>query len=103
MSPNHTRQAPLGGVSKTARSSDELSKPPDGMEVSGSFVPAGPPSELPAKIDVGTGCLVELSQSYSIPGDLSGSMKIDYRIPVYGPCGSSSATVGRQGVGTRSS
>jgi len=82
----------LAGCATTARLSDELTKPPDGKEASGSFTPTGPPSELPVKIEVGTSCLVELKQSYSISGTLSGTMMIDYRILVYGPCGVSPGT-----------
>ena len=77
----------LAGCTTTARSSDDLAKPPDGMEASGSFAPTGAPAELPVKIEVGKSCLVELKQSYSISGTLSGTMIIDYRILVYGPCG----------------
>ncbi|MCP4964024.1 MAG: hypothetical protein GY926_02190 [bacterium] len=44
------------------------------------------------KTEVGKSCLVELKQSYSISGTLSGTMMIDYRIVVYGPCGMSAGT-----------
>ncbi len=82
----------LAGCLNTTRSSDELSKAPDGKEASGSFEPSGPPLALPVKVDVGRNCLVELRQSYSVSGTLSGTMMIDYRILVYGPCGSPPGT-----------
>ena len=77
----------LAACATTARSSDNLVKPPDGIEASGSFTPTGAPPQPPVKIEVGKSCLVDLKQSYSISGTLSGIMMIDYRILVYGPCG----------------
>jgi hypothetical protein len=58
-----------------------------GNEAEGFIAPSGPPSKAPLKKDVGTGCLVELTQPYKISGTLSGSLEIDYRILVYGSCG----------------
>jgi len=55
-------------------------------EASGAFVPAGPPLEQPVRVDAGGGCVVELKQAYEISGTLSGSLEIDYRILVHGPC-----------------
>ena len=30
--------------------------------------------------------MIDLKQAYDMSGTLSGSLEIDYRIPVYGPC-----------------
>jgi hypothetical protein len=57
------------------------------IEAEGTFEPAGPPLETPVKNDIGESCIVELKQPYKISGTLSGNLKIDYRILVYGPCG----------------
>ena len=56
------------------------------MEVSGTFAPAGIPLEQPVRVDAGGNCVVDLRQAYDISGTLSGSLEIDYRILVYGPC-----------------
>jgi hypothetical protein len=55
-------------------------------EVSGTFAPSGPPSEQPIRIDAGGSCVIDLKQTYDMSGTLSGSLEIDYRILVYGPC-----------------
>jgi len=55
-------------------------------EASGTFAPAGPPLEQPVRVDAGGSCVVDLRQVYDISGTLSGSLEIDYRIIVYGPC-----------------
>jgi len=61
-------------------------------EVSGIFIPAGPPSETPVRIGAGQSCIVDLKQSYAISGTLTGNLEIDYRILVEGPCGSTPGT-----------
>jgi len=61
-------------------------------EASGIFIPAGPPSEPPMRIEAGQSCIVDLKQSYTISGTLTGNMEIDYRILVEGPCGSPPGT-----------
>lgn len=53
---------------------------------SGVFAPAGPPLEQPIRVDAGGGCVIDLRQAYEISGTLSGSLEIDYRILVHGPC-----------------
>jgi len=55
-------------------------------EASGLFAPAGPPLEQPVRVDAGGSCVVDLRQAYVISGPLSGSLDIDYRILVHGPC-----------------
>jgi hypothetical protein len=55
-------------------------------EAAGTFAPAGPPLERPIRVDAGGNCVVDLRQAYDISGTLSGSLEIDYRILVYGPC-----------------
>lgn len=55
-------------------------------EVAGTFAPSGPPSEQPVRIDAGGSCVIDLKQAYDMSGTLSGSLEIDYRILVYGPC-----------------
>jgi hypothetical protein len=53
---------------------------------SGTFAPAGPPLEQPVRVKAGGSCVVDLVQAYEILGTLSGSLQIDYRILVHGPC-----------------
>jgi len=53
---------------------------------SGIFAPVGPPLEQPVRVDAGGSCVVDLRQAYDISGTLSGSLEIDFRILVYGPC-----------------
>lgn len=55
-------------------------------EADGTFAPAGPPLEPPVRVDAGGSCIVDLRQAYNISGTLSGSLEIDYRIIVHGPC-----------------
>ncbi len=57
------------------------------IKVKGTFMPSGPPTEAPVRKEFGKGCIIELKQSYKISGTLSGSLEIDYRILVDGPCG----------------
>jgi hypothetical protein len=40
----------------------------------------------PVRIDAGGSCVIDLKQAYDMSGTLSGSLEIDYRILVYGPC-----------------
>jgi hypothetical protein len=55
-------------------------------EASGTFAPAGPPAGQPVRVYAGGNCVVDLRQAYEISGTLSGSLDIDYRILVRGPC-----------------
>jgi hypothetical protein len=57
------------------------------IEAAGTFSPNGPPSEPPLRVEAGGSCIVDLKQAYTITGTLSGSLSIDYRILVAGPCG----------------
>ena len=54
---------------------------------SGTFSPSGPPLRAPTRVDAGGSCVVDLTQSYSVEGSLSGSLVVDYRILVAGGCG----------------
>lgn len=56
------------------------------IDASGAFAPSGPPIEKPVRIEAGGSCVVDLRQAYEMSGTLSGSLEIDYRIIVYGPC-----------------
>lgn len=44
------------------------------MEALGTFAPVGRPSEKRMRIDAGASCVVDLKQSYSISGTLTGSL-----------------------------
>ncbi|MCP4975643.1 MAG: hypothetical protein GY931_05735 [Maribacter sp.] len=54
---------------------------------SGTLVPKGKPVNPPIRVGAGKNCIVDLVQTYSVTGTLSGTFEIDYRILVYGPCG----------------
>lgn len=64
----------------------DTSGQPRAEKASGAFAPAGPPLGQPVRVDAGGSCVVDLRQAYDISGTLSGSLEIDYRILVYGPC-----------------
>jgi hypothetical protein len=53
----------------------------------GTFAPEGPPSRSPVRTSAGDGCIVELTQTYTVSGTLQGFFGVDYRILVEGPCG----------------
>lgn len=55
------------------------------LKLSGTFRPSAPPEEL-ARRKVGTGCVVDLKQTYDLEGSLVGEMVIDFRIFVAGDC-----------------
>jgi len=59
--------------------------------VSGHFAPSAPP-QAPDRKAFGEHCIVELKQKYALSGDLTGTMEIDFRIYVAGPCGSPPGT-----------
>lgn len=63
-----------------------------GAEVTGTFTPEGPPVGQPVRMEAGASCIVDVKQAYTIDGTLSGSLEIDYRIIVDGPCGSAIGT-----------
>jgi len=46
----------------------------------------------PARVDAGGNCIVDLKQPYEVAGTLQGSMEVDYRILVAGPCGAPAGT-----------
>jgi uncharacterized protein len=83
--------SPLSGISDTDlrpfhRSPDGSPRTVRGDEVAGTLTPVGSPVVPPVRIDTGESCIVELQQVYVISGALSGSVEIDYRILVAGPC-----------------
>ena len=55
--------------------------------VSGFLKPSEKPIKAPIKVDAGESCIIDLIQGYSISGDISGSIEMNYRIIVYGKCG----------------
>ncbi|MEZ5558642.1 MAG: hypothetical protein R3E86_08900 [Pseudomonadales bacterium] len=57
----------------------------------GTFKPSGPPDH-PSRYEIGDICIVDLEQSYDVEGTLAGSMTIDFRIFVEGPCGAPPGT-----------
>ncbi len=57
-----------------------------GTKATGTFAPEGPPLEPPVRVSAGGSCIVDIRQAYVISGTFSGSLEIDYRIIVYGPC-----------------
>ena len=63
-----------------------------GIEVTGEFSPSGTPENKPERIDAGNSCIVDLIQSYSLSGTISGKVDFNYRILVKGPCGSPAGT-----------
>lgn len=79
-------QGTARGTSAQTKSETAAETTEDGLEASGVFAPAGPPLEEPVRIDAGGSCVVDLRQAYQISGTLSGSLDIDYRILVRGPC-----------------
>jgi hypothetical protein len=79
----------LAGLVATGSPGGVAPSPPDApppAEASGSFAPAGPPSRPPTKVHTGRGCTIDLRQPYTISGTLTGTLDIDYRILVHGPC-----------------
>jgi quercetin dioxygenase-like cupin family protein len=56
--------------------------------MSGVLKPTGPPSRRPIRTEAGESCIVDLTQSYTISGSISGTVVFNYRILVKGPCGS---------------
>lgn len=67
----------------------------EATEVSGSFLPNSPPVE-PIRTAFLDNCIIELDQSY----DISGSMKVNFRIAVRGPCGSPPGTFDESWIAT---
>jgi len=59
---------------------------------SGEFAPIGPPTDGVVRTPAGDACIVDLVQAYEIHGSLTGTLEIDYRIFVAGPCGSPPGT-----------
>jgi len=66
--------------------------------MSGFLTPNGKPIKDPIRIDAGECCIIDLIQPYSISGDISGSIEMDYRIIVYGKCGSLPGTYNEEWI-----
>lgn len=63
-----------------------------GIRAAGALTPEDAPGEPPVRIDAGGSCVVDVKQSYTISGTLTGSVEVDFRILVAGPCGSPAGT-----------
>lgn len=83
---------PAQRVSNTPRLFDEPEGAMRGIRAAGTLTPEGAPEEPPVRIDAGESCVVDVKQSYTIVGTLSGSAEVDFRILVAGPCGSPPGT-----------
>jgi len=66
-------------------------RPPNAFQAQGTFKPSGPPDH-PARHEIADICIVDLDQSYEIDGTFTGTMTVDFRIFVDGPCGSPPGT-----------
>lgn len=59
------------------------------------------PNSVPANVvrtEIGSVCIVDLDQGYDLSGTLSGSMKINFRIIIDGPCGSPPGTFNEEWI-----
>jgi len=83
---------PAQRVRNTADETDEPAEAIPGVRAAGSLTPEGPPVGSPVRVNAGKGCVVDIRQRYAITGTLSGSVEIDFRILVAGPCGSPAGT-----------
>lgn len=83
---------PAQRESNAARLSDEPEAAMRGIRAAGSLTPEGAPGEPLVRIDAGQSCVVDVKQSYTISGTLTGSVEVDFRILVAGPCGSPPGT-----------
>jgi hypothetical protein len=61
---------------------------PRRVPVSGTLAPVGPPSQPPTRVEAGGRCVVDVKQAYEVTGTIAGSLSVDFRILVDGPCGS---------------
>lgn len=66
--------------------------------ITGFLIPNGKPLEIPKRINAGESCIIDLTQPYSISGDISGSAEINYRIIVFGQCGSPPGTYNEEWI-----
>ena len=67
-------------------SSEQAAGPRREFEARGTLAPLGPPTQPPVRVEAGGSCVVDLRQPYVVSGSLSGSLEIDFRILVNGPC-----------------
>lgn len=86
----HARILLMIGLALSATSDglaqDPMQAPGLTQDAVGIFSPAGPPGGMPARVEAGSSCVIDLTQLYDVSGTLSGTFEIDYRIIVYGPC-----------------
>lgn len=68
------------------------------VSATGTFSPSGPPLAPPTRVDAGESCVIDLIQTYSITGSLSGFLEADYRIRVAGGCGAPIGTFDEQWI-----
>jgi predicted ester cyclase len=68
------------------------------IDTKGTLSPSGSPLEPPTRTDAGESCVVDLTQTYSVTGSLSGSLEADYRILVAGVCGAPIGTFDEQWI-----
>jgi len=80
------------GVGSMAASSEESSMSNSAGNAVGTLAPAGPPSGKPLKVAAGRGCAIDLQQSYTVAGTLSGTFEVDYQILTAGSCDSPPGT-----------
>lgn len=74
-------------ATSAAQQSSELATRPARATVSGTLTPVGPPWEGRIRVDAGESCVIDLTRSYELAGNLSGPADISFRILVAGPCG----------------
>jgi hypothetical protein len=89
-----TALAAVGAARGAPPAPEEADRP----AAEGVLKPTGPPSKPPSRTDAGGACIVDLVQEYEVSGTLSGSATIDYRIVVYGPCGSPPGTFAEEWI-----
>jgi hypothetical protein len=82
----------LGLTLLTAVSGQAQERAVDSVSVAGLIIPQGSPSGTPVRVDAGNSCVVDVTQKYALEGELEGSLVIDFRILVHGPCGSPPGT-----------
>jgi len=67
-------------------------------KAAGWLTPVGGPLGPPSRLEAGHNCIVDVRQGYDISGTLSGSVEIDFRILVDGPCGSPPGTFAEEWI-----
>lgn len=95
-------QSAKNNTVSVSKSTQELSHPTwdagAKSEASGTIKPNGHPVNPPVRVEAGKDCIVDLTQPYTISGTLSGSLEINYRIIVHGPCGEPPGTYNEEWI-----